>query len=98
MNDEACAADQHVEVLGPVILNLANGTTFAGNVGSPAHPEWLELNIAVGGVTVNASVTVSSIVTAPSGTVLINGKGILIGRTASDHLTINNGGLLEDAP
>jgi hypothetical protein len=87
-----------IVVAGPVIVNLANGTTLSGNVGSAAHSEWLELNVAAGGVTLNSSVTLSAVVVVPNGTVTINGKATLIGRVSSDRLTINNNGLLEDAP
>jgi hypothetical protein len=37
-----------------VILQLANGLNGQGQAGVLAHPEWLQIRISRGGVTVNA--------------------------------------------
>lgn len=81
-------------IVGPVILNLANGTTLNGSAGDLAHPEWLELNIAAGGLTLNGSVAFAGYVTAPEGTVTVNGNSTLTGGVIADRLTINGNGSL----
>lgn len=83
-------------VVGPVIVNLGVGLSSAGVMGSAAHPEWLVLNIASGGLSLTADLNGS--VVAPSGTVSINGSATITGSVVADHLTINSGGVLEDAP
>ena len=84
-----------VRIVGPVSLTLANGMTVDGALGSAQHPEWLALQIASGGVTVNGNATANGVITAPSGSVSINGT--IHGRVNADRLTINGSGVLEDA-
>jgi hypothetical protein len=84
-----------VKIVGPVLLKLASGLTLDGPLGSAAHPEWLELQIASGDLTVNGAGTVNGVVTAPSGSVSINGT--IRGRVNADRLTINGSGVLEDS-
>ncbi len=85
-----------VLVTGPVIINLANGVSWSGTAGSPAHPEWLEVNIAAGGVSLMSAF--NGKVVAPNGTISINGRTTLTGSIVSNGLTINRGGELQDAP
>ena len=89
--------NSRLEIVGPVALNLAGGISINGTVTTSGHPEWLELNVASGSVTLNGNVTVEGFVTAPSGTVTINGNSTLTGGVISDRLTINGSGLLQDA-
>jgi rhamnogalacturonan endolyase len=84
-----------VQIVGPVKLKLANGTSVNGTIGSAGHPGWLEIELASGGLTLNGQATVHAIVTAPNGTVTVNGT--LHGRVTADRLTINGQGVLEDA-
>ena len=79
-------------IVGPVILNLANGTSLNGSAGDPLHPEWLELNLAAGGLTLNGNVAFAGYITAPSGTVTVNGNSTLTGGVIADRLTINGNG------
>jgi len=81
-------------VLGPVIINLASGPSFAVSVGSATHPEWLTVNIASGGLTLNGGVSFNGYVVAPAGTVAINGGATLHGGVISDRLSINGNGLV----
>lgn len=81
-------------VVGPVILNLASGTAVNGNLGASGRPEWLELNLANGGLTLNGNITVEAIVTAPKGTVTLNGGSVLHGRVTADGLTLNGTAVL----
>lgn len=83
-----------VQVVGPVVLTLANSMSMSGVVGSAEHPEWLELRFAQGGLTLNGGAVLRGNVTAPNGPVMINGT--VHGRIRADRLTINGGGLLED--
>jgi autotransporter-associated beta strand protein len=84
-----------LEIVGPVVLTLASGTNANGGVGSPEHPEWLTLQIASGGLTLNGS-DVHGIVLAPNGSVTINGNSTLTGRISADRLIINGNGLLQE--
>jgi endoglucanase len=84
-----------VKIVGPVTLKLASGSTVDGVLGSVAHPEWLELEVANGGLTVNGAAAVYGVVTAPNGAVNLNGS--VHGRVNADQLTINGSGLLEDS-
>jgi hypothetical protein len=88
-----------IQVVGPVILNLANGTVINGMVGSAAHPEWLTLKVATGGLTLSGSVTFNGDVVAPNGTVTLNGNSVLHGTVVADRLNVNGNALLnEPAP
>lgn len=84
-----------LEIVGPVVINLANGTAINGNVGASGHPEWITLNVASGSVTLNSNVTFHGSIVAPNGTVTINGNSTLNGSVVSDRLTINGNGLLD---
>jgi hypothetical protein len=83
-------------VVGPVIINLASGTSLNGSVGAAGHPEWVELNLASGGLTLNSNINFTGFVTAPAGTVTINGGSTVTGRIIADRLTINSTGMLVD--
>ena len=82
-------------VVGPVILNVANGFTANGTAGTSANPAWLKLNIVTGGFTVNGGCTLYGYATAPNGTLIINGAAKLIGGASCNALTINANGLLQ---
>lgn len=84
-----------LDVVGPVELTLAGALMLNGTrVGDPAHPDWLRLNIAAGGVTLNGQVVLHAFVTAPAGTVTINGGTRLTGGVTADRLVVNGNGLL----
>ncbi len=86
--------DATLQIVGPVTLRLGRGTSLNGVVGSPDHPDWLDLQIADGGLTLNGDAVVYGIIVAPNGSVVINGE--LHGRVTADSLTINGSGLLEE--
>ncbi len=86
-----------LQIAGPVILTLANGLTVNASAGAGAHPEWLTIQVANGGVTLNGSSTLSGSVVAPNGTVTIGGNGALHGTVVADRLVINGNGVLEAA-
>ncbi len=86
-----------VQILGPVILRVANTVTVnGGTVGASAQPDWLDLQIANGGLTLNSGATVHGHVTAPNGTVNLNSNTSLHGRIAADRLTLNGNAALID--
>lgn len=81
-------------VQGPVIVTVARGFAANGSVGAQGMPAWLELRIASGGFTLNGGCTVHGYITAPAGTVIINGSSELVGGVVSDRLTVNGNGAL----
>ena len=83
-----------LDVVGPVVITLANAVSANGSLGAAAHPEWLELRLASGGLTLNGNVTAHAYVVAPTGQVTINGSAQLIGGLVADRLTVNGNGLL----
>jgi len=84
-----------VQIAGPVIIRLANGLTLNnGKCGTVDHPEWLDLEVYSGGVTLNTGSGIHGFVTAPASTVTINGNTTIHGGVSSDRLTINSNGLL----
>ncbi len=82
-------------VVGPVIVNVANGFSANSTVGASTNPVWLALNIKSGGLTLNSGCNVYGYVLAPSGTVIINNSTQLVGGVTADYLTVNGGGLLK---
>src|SRR5262249_3056766 len=81
-----------LQVVGPVILTLANGVTINNAVGSAAHPEWLTLRIANGGLSSGKKVINASVV-APNGAVILSGSATLRGTVISDSLTMTGNSL-----
>ena len=90
------AGNAQLQIVGPVILTLANGTTLNCDVGSAANPEWLTLRIASGGLSSNRNIVIHANVVAPGGTIALTGAATLNGTVKCDHLTINDHALLDD--
>ncbi|HWA85603.1 MAG TPA: Ig-like domain-containing protein, partial [Opitutus sp.] len=84
-----------LEVIGPVVITMANGLSLNGRMGADSHPEWLLLRLATGGLTLNGNVTVAGYVAAPAGTVTINGNSRLTGGVISDRLVLNGASTLQ---
>lgn len=82
------------DVVGPVVINLANGFSANGTLGSARQPAWLTMNIASGGLTLNGEANFHGYVLVPNGTVIINGDSVLVGGVACDRLSVNGDGLL----
>jgi rhamnogalacturonan endolyase len=85
-----------LQVVGPVVIILNSGFSTNAGMGNAGHPEWLELRLASGGLSLATNVTVHAIVIAPTGTVTLNGKSTLHGRVISDRLIVNSGALLAE--
>jgi hypothetical protein len=83
-----------LDISGPIILTVANGFTANGVIGTTNHSSWLQLQIASGGFTLNGGCMVHGNVTAPAGTVIVNGNSCLIGSAWCDRLIVNGGGII----
>jgi O-glycosyl hydrolase len=87
----------HIEVIGPVILVLNRGLSVNSNVTFSDHPaEWLTLEIASGGLTLNGAALLPATVIAPSGAVTLNGNATLRGAVKADRLVVNGNATLEN--
>ncbi|HEU5080374.1 MAG TPA: Ig-like domain-containing protein [Opitutaceae bacterium] len=85
-----------LRIVGPVILKLAQSLSInGGTVGASAHPEWLQIEVSAGGLTLNQGSTLHGTVAAPAGTVTLN-SATLNGQVSTDRLTLNGTGLLKD--
>ena len=82
--------------LAELHCHLGGAVTANGSIGAAGHPEWLALNLAAGGLTVNGGASVNGAVTAPAGTVMVNGT--VVGSVAADRMTVNGGGRLRENP
>jgi N-acetylmuramoyl-L-alanine amidase len=85
----------NIIVLGPVVINVANGFTANGTAGTSGNPARLKLNIVSGGFILNGGCNIYGYVNAPNGTVIINGAAKLVGGCISAGLTVNGTGLLQ---
>ncbi|HEX2860032.1 MAG TPA: MBG domain-containing protein, partial [Lacunisphaera sp.] len=85
-----------LQVAGPVIVRLASGLTLQASAGASDHADWLVLEFAGGGLTLNNGGVLHGHVVAPGGTVTINGNATLHGTVTSDRLTLNSNGLLSE--
>lgn len=91
-------SNTQLQIVSPVIINLANGLTFNSAVSSTGYESWLKINIASGGLTLNSNSSLYGSVLAPNGTVTINSGAKLVGNVVCDRLTINSNGLLKVLP
>jgi hypothetical protein len=86
-----------LEIVGPVILTLNNGTSISRDVTTTAHPyNWLVLRIASGGLAINGDLALPAIVHAPAGTVVLNGTSSVVGEIHADELTIGSNAVLAE--
>lgn len=83
-------ANSRLEVVGPVVLNLASGMTWNSTAaGSGAEPGWLTVNVASGAVTFDGSSSFTGTLRAPASTVTLNSTTQLAGSLIADRLTLN---------
>lgn len=98
--DEDCRPDRgdnvptKLEVVGPILLTVGHNVTIKGQAGTTNHPEWFQLRIANGGLTLDGRSVLSGHVTAPSGTVTIRGKSCLVGSVKCDQLVLDGSSCL----
>lgn len=84
-----------LDIVGPVVIRLANNLTLNGSVNKFGEPSALVVEIANGGVTLNGSTVLRGSVIAPSGTVTVNGSSTLHGKVVrADRITVNGIGRL----
>lgn len=82
-----------VEIVGPVVLRLAQNLTLNGSINSGGDPLDLVVEIANGGVTLNGATTLRGSVIAPNGTVTVNGSSTLrADLVRADRLVVNGNG------
>jgi RHS repeat-associated protein len=86
-----------IQVVGPVVLTLALGSSLNGIIGTPSSALWLTFKVASGNLTLNSGSLLYGTVITPSSTVIINGNSTLTGSLQCDRLTVNSGGLLRGA-
>jgi hypothetical protein len=88
-------SNSSLTVIGPVVVTVNGGFSTNGPMGSAAHPEWLALRIAGGGLSLNGSVSVYANLEAPDGTLTLNGNSRFVGSVSTDRLIINGNSLLQ---
>lgn len=84
-----------IDLVGPVVLNLANGLTLNSTTGISGQTAWLTVNIAAGAVTLNGSSSFYGTLRAPSSTVTLNSNTRLVGGLVADRLTLNGTALVQ---
>lgn len=88
-----------IELAGPVVLTVAKNVMInAGSANAGNHPEWLVLNVAEGGLTLNGTARLGGTVVAPKGSVNLNGNAVLTGSVAADRLVLNGNAVLQEVP
>ncbi|MEO6475135.1 MAG: Ig-like domain-containing protein [Luteolibacter sp.] len=85
----------HVIVQGPVTLRLKNSLNLNGYLGASAHPEWLDMSISNGSLTLNSQSAFHGKAVVPAGTLTVNGNSLLHGLAFTDRLTLNGNGIIE---
>lgn len=86
-------SNSQLQVVGPVIITLGTSVTLNGSMGLSSNPNWLQVKVASGGVTLNSGSVLYGSVVAPSGTVTINSQQ-LVGNVIADRLIVNSSGVL----
>lgn len=85
-------SDSSLIVVGPVILTVDRGISLNSSVmGNPDHPEWLDLRVHSGNVTINSSAAGHAALNAPDSNVSLS--GIFTGSVIAKTLTINGAGV-----
>jgi hypothetical protein len=87
-------AQAELHVVGPVAITVAKTLTIGGSAGAPDRPEWLQIDLAGGGATLNGGASFYGYLAAPRGAVTMNGNSRLSGGMASERLTVGGSALL----
>jgi hypothetical protein len=91
--------NSQLEIVGPVLITVLKTVDMSGNAGTSAHPDWLLLRVAAGGLKLNGGMVFSGFVLAPNGTITINGTSKLLGGISGcNDLKIDGYGLLDLSP
>ncbi len=84
-----------IQVVGPVIVRLANQTSINGPAGAEGKSEWLRIEVNNGGFTANSQgQTIYAHVYAPRGEIIVNNNSTLCGAAFGQRIRVNSGGLL----
>jgi RHS repeat-associated protein/uncharacterized repeat protein (TIGR01451 family) len=88
-----------LRLAGPVVITVAGPVKISGQavLGEAAHPGWLRVGVAAGGLSLAGGSTLDGVVNAPSGPVEIMGNSLLRGGLTADTLVISGGGVLRKA-
>lgn len=93
------ANNVQIRVVGPVkvTVNRANATqttTIRNNTifGNVDHPEWLELNIYKGNLTIDNNGFFYGVIAAPNSTVTFSNNAVFVGGVSAKYLNVNNNG------
>lgn len=82
-------------VAGPVVVTVKGDISSNGDLGAAAHPAWLLLRLADGGLTLNGTGAAYVRLEAPAGELTLNGSSRLVGTAAVDRLSLNGNSRLE---
>lgn len=82
-------------VAGPVVVTVKGDIATSGHIGEAAHPAWLRMRLAEGGLTLNGGGTAYLRLEAPVGALTLNGGSRLIGTVAVARLSLNGSARLE---
>jgi len=82
-------------VAGPVVVTVKGDIASSGSLGEAAHPAWLRLRLAEGGLTLNGGSTAYARLEAPAGTLTLNGGSRFVGTVAVERLSLNGSAKLE---
>lgn len=85
-------------VVGPVVVTLDGGFSPNSTLGESAHPEWLRLRIAGGGLSLAGNMAVFAHLEVPTGTLTLNGGSRFRGTVVADRLIVNGNAVLELVP
>ena len=84
-----------ISVVGPAAVRVKNSLNLNGYVGASAHPEWLEMSLSGGSLTLNSQSAFHGKAVVPAGALTVNGNSLLHGQAFTDRLTLNGGGVIE---
>ncbi|MBK8039286.1 MAG: tandem-95 repeat protein [Verrucomicrobiaceae bacterium] len=87
-------SEGRIRVVGPVIVTVDTSVTLNGESGAHARPFWFDLRLARCGLNLNGESFLSAKVTAPNGTVTLNGESCLTGSLICNYLNLNGESLL----
>lgn len=93
--DELLAGNgANIIIQGPVILNLSKSTIIDNNIilGNVDHPEWLDLRMVSGNLTVGNNGFLYGKVTSTLGIVNLENNSTFIGGIAAKYLNMSNNG------
>lgn len=83
-----------LEIVGPVIIKVRFDMVHSGQAGTTSNPEWLEVEVMSGGITLSGGSSLHGYTYAPNGTAIIDGNAELNGGLECDRLRVQGRGVL----